>query len=295
MPIRSLYDARVRDGTIERDAAQERVVERLDALCDAVDGYSPARKTSALGWLFGAKASAGAPKGLYLWGGVGRGKSMLMDMFFERADVGKKRRVHFHAFMAEVHADIFRWRQAAKRGEVKGEDPIEPVADAIARTCALLCFDEFTVTDIADAMILGRLFKVLLASGVVIVATSNVAPSDLYRDGLNRQLFLPSIELITTHMDVLELSSRADFRTNLTVYTRPSSFFRARMASPPCHGAGSALTNSKWFASTAGTFLRFGGCGSGEEVGQLHASTREKPPGKGAKHLDWTTCLREGF
>ena len=217
MPIRNLYEARARDGQIERDAAQERVVGLLDALCEKVDGYSPARKTSALGWLFGAKANAsgpgsGAPKGLYIWGGVGRGKSMLMDMFFERAEVGKKRRVHFHAFMGEVHSDIFQYRQKLKRGEVKGEDPIEPVAEAIARTCALLCFDEFTITDIADAMILGRLFKVLFAQGVVIVATSNVEPTDLYRNGLNRQLFLPSIDLLLQHMDVVELDSRADFR-----------------------------------------------------------------------------------
>ena len=217
MPIRNLYDVRVRDGSIERDAAQEAVVGRLDALCENVDGYSPARKTSALGWLFGNKPAggartSGAPMGLYIWGGVGRGKSMLMDMFFERADVGKKRRVHFHAFMAEVHADIFRWRQALKRGEVKGEDPIEPVAEAIARTCALLCFDEFTITDIADAMILGRLFKVLFAHGLVVVATSNVEPTDLYRDGLNRQLFLPTIDLLLAHMDVVELASRADYR-----------------------------------------------------------------------------------
>ena len=217
MPIRNLYEARARDGQIERDAAQERVVGLLDALCEKVDGYSPARKTSALGWLFGAKANAsgpgsGVPKGLYIWGGVGRGKSMLMDMFFERAEVGKKRRVHFHAFMGEVHSDIFQYRQKLKRGEVKGEDPIEPVAEVIARTCALLCFDEFTITDIADAMILGRLFKVLFAQGVVIVATSNVEPTDLYRDGLNRQLFLPSIDLLLQHMDVVELASRADFR-----------------------------------------------------------------------------------
>ena len=217
MPIRSLYEAKVRDGHIERDAAQEKVVGLLDALCDRIDGYSPARKSSALGWLFGGKtngsnATSGAPKGLYIWGGVGRGKSMLMDMFFERADVGKKRRVHFHAFMAEVHSDIFKYRQALKRGEVKGEDPIEPVAEAIARTCALLCFDEFTITDIADAMILGRLFKVLFAHGVVVVATSNVEPTELYRDGLNRLLFLPSIDLLLAHMDVVELASRADYR-----------------------------------------------------------------------------------
>jgi cell division protein ZapE len=212
MSIRHLYDAKVRDGHIERDPAQAKVVGLLDVLSEALDGYAPARKTAALGWLFGAKRANATPKGLYIWGGVGRGKSMLMDMFFDNAEVGKKRRVHFHAFIAEVHADIFKYRQALKKGLVKGEDPIEPVAEGIARQAALLCFDEFTITDIADAMILGRLFKVLFEHGVVIVATSNVEPSNLYREGLNRDLFLPSIELIETNMDVVELASRADFR-----------------------------------------------------------------------------------
>jgi len=212
MPIRSLYEAKARDGQITRDPAQEAVVDRLERLCRDVAGYSPVRKSSALGWLFGAKQGRDAPRGLYIWGGVGRGKSMLMDMFFERVEVAKKRRVHFHAFMADVHADIFKYRQALKRGEVKGEDPIEPVALGIADSCSLLCFDEFTVTDIADAMILGRLFKVLFTQGVVVVATSNVEPTDLYRDGLNRQLFLPSIDLLLAHMDVLHLESRSDYR-----------------------------------------------------------------------------------
>jgi cell division protein ZapE len=212
MPIRNIYDAKVRDGHIERDGAQEAVVDRLDRLCLALESYSPARKTAALGWLFGAKTTNQSPRGLYIWGGVGRGKSMLMDMFFERAELSKKRRVHFHAFMAEVHAAIFKYRQALKRGEVKGEDPIAPVAEDIARDATLLCFDEFTVTDIADAMILGRLFKVLFARGVVVVATSNVEPKDLYREGLNRELFLPSIELIEAQMDIVRLEARTDFR-----------------------------------------------------------------------------------
>ena len=212
MSIRSHYDFEVRAGHIDRDPAQEAVVLRLDALNKALDGYQPARKSAALGWIFGGKAENSIPKGLYIWGGVGRGKSMLMDMFFDRATVAKKRRVHFHAFMAEVHREIFAWRQALRKGAVKGEDPIEPVADKIAKGAWLLCFDEFTITDIADAMILGRLFKAFFARGVVIVATSNVEPSQLYKEGLNRALFLPSIALLEERMEVLQLESRTDFR-----------------------------------------------------------------------------------
>jgi cell division protein ZapE len=212
MPIRTFYDTKVRAGQIEHDPAQAKIIDALDALCEELETYTPARKTAALGWLFGSKRTAEAPRGLYIWGGVGRGKSMLMDMFFERVEISKKRRVHFHAFMAEVHAAIFKYRQALKRGEVKGEDPIGPVAEGIARDATLLCFDEFTVTDIADAMILGRLFKELFARGIVIVATSNVEPKALYRDGLNRDLFLPSIELIESQMEVARLEARADYR-----------------------------------------------------------------------------------
>ena len=212
LSIRTQYEAEIKAGHIDRDAAQEAVVKRLEALNEALEGYQPGRKSAALGWLFGGKAENATPRGLYIWGGVGRGKSMLMDMFFARAAVAKKRRVHFHAFMAEVHGEIFAWRQALKKGTVKGEDPIEPVADKIARSALLLCFDEFTITDIADAMILGRLFKAFFSRGVVIVATSNVEPVLLYRDGLNRALFLPTIALIEDKMDVLMLDSRTDFR-----------------------------------------------------------------------------------
>ena len=212
MPIRKHYDARVREGRFDRDAAQEKVIAHLDALCDELEVYTPARKSAALGWLFGATKENGTPRGLYIWGGVGRGKSMLMDMFFDHAEVAKKRRVHFHAFMADVHAQVFKYRQALKRGEVKGDDPIGPVAEGIAKTATLLCFDEFTVTDIADAMILGRLFKALFAQGVVVVATSNIAPRNLYKDGLNRDSFAPSIGLIEQHMEVVELNADTDYR-----------------------------------------------------------------------------------
>jgi cell division protein ZapE len=212
MSIRNQYEAEVRAGHITRDPAQEAVVQRLDSLSRELAGYQPARKSAALGWLFGGKSEVTTPKGLYIWGGVGRGKSMLMDMFFARTEIMRKRRVHFHAFMAEVHGEIFAWRQALKKGLVKGEDPIEPVADKIAKGAWLICFDEFTITDIADAMILGRLFKAFFARGVVIVATSNVEPSQLYKEGLNRMLFLPSIALIEERMDVLKLDARTDFR-----------------------------------------------------------------------------------
>lgn len=237
MPIRNVYDSRVRRGLIEADPGQDMAVTHLDALCDELDGYTPARKSAALGWLFGGKAASQTPRGLYIWGGVGRGKSMLMDMFFDRVDLGRKRRVHFHAFMAEVHAAIFAHRKAVKAGSVKGDDPIEPTADKIARDATLLCFDEFTITDIADAMILGRLFKGLFDRGVVIVATSNIAPQDLYKDGLNRNLFLPSIELIETHMDVLHLEAGTDYRMQKLIGSK--SFFV-----PADEAAREALTST---------------------------------------------------
>src|SRR5437667_8195223 len=137
---------------------------------------------------------------------------MLMDLFFAASPVVRKRRVHFHEFMTEVHERIYALRQRAKLGEISGEDPISLAAAAIAQETWLLCFDEFHVTDIADAMILGRLFKHLFELGVVVVATSNVAPTELYEDGLNRALFLPFIALIEQHMEVVRLNARTDFR-----------------------------------------------------------------------------------
>ncbi len=207
------YAARVAAGKIERDAAQEVVVARLAELEGRLSEHRLARKASSLGWLFGARGRSAAPvKGLYLHGEVGRGKTMLMDLFFEASPVVRKRRVHFHEFMAEVHERVFVLRQKAKIGAIGGEDPIMLAADAIAQETWLLCFDEFHVTDIADAMILGRLFKRLFELGIVVVATSNVPPNELYKDGLNRALFLPFIALIEEHMEVLRLSARADFR-----------------------------------------------------------------------------------
>jgi cell division protein ZapE len=163
--------------------------------------------------LFGKREQAGAPlKGLYVYGEVGRGKTMLMDLFFETSAVVRKRRVHFHEFMDDVHERVHVFRQEIKNGEASEHDPIQRAAAAIAEESWLLCFDEFHITDIADAMIIGRLFTRLFELGVVMVATSNLAPGDLYSDGLNRALFLPFIALLERQCKVVRLEARVDFR-----------------------------------------------------------------------------------
>ena len=205
------YRALLAEGRIEMDPAQAELVERLDALAARLAGYRPGRRASPFGRLIGARPEE-PPRGLYIHGEVGRGKTLLMDLFFEGVSLVPKRRVHFHAFMADVHARVHRWRQMRKRGEGFGDDTIRPVAAALAEEAWLLCFDEFSVRDIADAMILGRLFTALFAAGVVVVATSNVAPDDLYKDGLNRALFLPFLALMRDRLDVFDLRSRTDYR-----------------------------------------------------------------------------------
>jgi cell division protein ZapE len=207
------YAALVATGEIERDGAQEALLERLSLLDRRLAQHRLARKSSSLGWLFGARERREEPiRGLYIFGEVGRGKTMLMDLFFAASPVVRKRRAHFHEFMADTHERIATFRRQQKNGFGADQDPVRLTAAAIADESWLLCFDEFNVTDIADAMILGRLFRRLLELGVVVVATSNVAPGELYRDGLNRALFLPFIGLIERHMEVVELSARADFR-----------------------------------------------------------------------------------
>lgn len=210
--VASRYASMVAEGRLDADPAQRAIVEKLDQLAERLEAHRLARKGSALGWLFGKKEPAAPIKGLYLWGSVGRGKTMLVDLFHDSLHVQRKRRAHFHAFMADVHQRIHAWRQRAKAGEVKGDDPIQPVAEALANEAWVLCFDEFAVTDIADAMILGRLFQALFARGVVILATSNVEPSRLYHNGLNRALFLPFIGLIEQQMQVVRLDARHDYR-----------------------------------------------------------------------------------
>jgi cell division protein ZapE len=207
----SHYQSLVASGAIEPDAAQAQAAEAFAALDQRLANYRPARRQRLLGRLFADKNGA-PPRGLYVHGEVGRGKTMLMDMFFEQSQVEHKRRAHFHEFMAEVHERIYGFRQQIAHGEIADGDVIALTATAIFDQAWLLCFDEFHVTDIADAMILRRLFAKLFELGTVVVATSNVAPDDLYKGGLNRALFLPFIAEIADHMDVLRLDARTDFR-----------------------------------------------------------------------------------
>src|SRR6202790_3959233 len=205
------YQALISSGAIESDAAQAEVAEAFADLDQRLASYKPTRKQGLLGRLFADK-NGPPPRGLYIHGEVGRGKTMLMDLFFQQSPVVHKRRAHFHEFMAEVHERIYGFRQNIARGEIADGDVIALTAASIFDHAWLLCFDEFHVTDIADAMILGRLFAKLFELGTVVVATSNVAPDDLYKGGLNRALFLPFIAQISDHIDVLRLDARTDFR-----------------------------------------------------------------------------------
>jgi cell division protein ZapE len=205
------YQSLISSGSIEPDPAQAEVAEAFAALERRLANYKPSRKNGLLGRLFADK-NGGPPRGLYVHGDVGRGKTMLMDLFFGASPVGHKRRAHFHEFMAEVHERIYAYRQEIARGQLVNGDVIALTANAIFEEAWLLCFDEFHVTDIADAMILGRLFAKLFELGTVVVATSNVAPEDLYKGGLNRALFLPFIAQISDHMNVMRLDARTDFR-----------------------------------------------------------------------------------
>jgi len=206
----SAYRARLATGEIAPDPMQELAVEKLEILHRRLVDYRPGRNGGLLS-LLGLAKKQPVPEGLYLYGGVGRGKSMLMDLFFDGAPVEHKRRVHFHAFMLEVHKRIHKWR--AKTVEDRAaKDPIPPLAERLSAEAWLLCFDEFEVRDVADAMILGRLFSRLFELGVVVVATSNRAPDELYAGGLNRQLFLPFIALMKQKLDVLHLEGAHDYR-----------------------------------------------------------------------------------
>ncbi|MBU1375691.1 MAG: AFG1 family ATPase [Alphaproteobacteria bacterium] len=210
--LQAAYDARVREGSIRADPAQAAALRPLVRLEADLAAHRP---KGGLKKLFHKPEGQ---RGVYLIGPVGRGKSMLMDLFFETSTEPSRRRTHFHVFMGEIHRLIDTWRKsdaAARKatfGQHKGDDPIVPVADVVAAQSRLLCFDEFQVTDIADAMILGRLFAALFERGVTLVATSNRLPDELYKNGINRQLFTPFIDLLKSKVEVVTIAGPHDYR-----------------------------------------------------------------------------------
>lgn len=240
--VRAKYEAKVASGALSVDPAQAEAANILDELAARL--ANPPKT--------GLFSKTQPIRGVYLWGGVGRGKSMLMDLFFGEAVTRPKRRVHFHEFMAQVHERLGIWRKMTDaekkrspwRVKAAGDDPIPPVAKQIAAEAKLLCFDEFQVTQIADAMILGRLFDQLFQRNVTVVATSNRHPDELYKDGINRQLFLPFIKELKERCAVLELVSARDYRLDRLV--------EAPVWYAPLNTASAAALDKAWDRLTLG-------------------------------------------
>lgn len=233
--IRAAYDAKLAAGNLQPDAAQLPAVAALDDLLLRLTPAPGGLKRRIL-----RRQRPATVQGLYLYGPVGRGKSMLMDLLFAQAPIAEKRRVHFHAFMQEIHAALFAWRQHADHGA----DPLPQIARAVVQRTRLLCFDEFYVQDIADAMILARLFEALFAAGLVLVATSNCAPDALYAGGLQRANFLPFIALLKQHVAVVEVAGATDHRLAF-LRGRPVYFTPLNAASAAAaEQLFAALTNS---------------------------------------------------
>ena len=261
-PVRRRYEAMAQSGELAPDPDQQALADALDRLVAALGQRALTSKKSSLGWLFARHTASEPPRGLYIWGGVGRGKTLLMDLFFAAAPGTRKRRVHFHEFMGEAHDRMKALRSKLKGGEVRGDDPIASVASGIAADADLLCFDEFAVNDIADAMILGRLFEQLFARGTTIVATSNTAPEDLYKDGLNRALFLPFIALLQERMTIFHLGGTRDYRLE-------GSGSGPRYVTPLGPAADAAL---------AAQFRRLSGAEHGSRVELAHKGRRVAVP-----------------
>ncbi len=264
------YRALRRDGVLRPDQGQQLAVEKLQSLHHALVHYRPA--TGKAGWkerLGLGRRKADPPQGLYLYGGVGTGKSMLMDLFFEEAPLEARRRVHFHAFMLEVHERLHDWRKKTRGSKA---DPLPELAGDLAEQAWLLCFDEFHVVNVADAMILGRLFEQLFALGVVVVATSNWPPENLYEGGLQRENFLPFIDLLKERLDVMQLDSGRDYRRqrlqDITVYHAPlgpraakaldEAFARLTEGAEACEGSLSVKGRELPISATARGVVRFG-------------------------------------
>lgn len=252
--LRTLYDQRVAAGDLRPDPAQIVALAPLDRIREALENAPPPPKMR----LFRKPPAPPPVRGLYLWGGVGRGKSMLMDFFFENLAIEGKRRVHFHAFMQEVHAGLH-----AARADGAG-DALRPVATRMADGLRLLCLDEMQITDITDAMIVGRLFELLFAAGVGVITTSNRVPDDLYKDGLQRDRFLPFIAVIKDRLEVMHLASPTDYRQNRL--TGADVYF-----TPADRLAREAMT-AIWhdFAQGAGTSLVLGVQGREVEIPLFH-------------------------
>jgi len=232
--LTQIYDARAAAGTLRPDAGQRAILPVLEDLRQWLE--TPPPRAGGLRGLF--RKPPPPPRGLYLWGEVGRGKSMLMDLFVAQTDCPAKRRVHFHAFMQEVHAGM---HAARARGV---DDALAPVAQELARGLRLLAFDEMQITDITDAMVVGRLFQMLMEAGVVIVATSNRPPGDLYKDGLNRALFLPFIDLLNARLQVVRIESETDYRQHRLA--------GAQVWFAPCDAAARAGLAALWDDLTGG-------------------------------------------
>ena len=235
--VSDLYEARVRAGDLTPDPAQRALLPALDRVLADLTATPPAPDKGWRTW-FSSAPDPVPMRGLYLWGGVGRGKSMLMDLMVEAAPIAQKRRVHFHAFMQEVQAGL---NEARKAGQ---QDAVRPVAEKIAAATRLFCFDEMQITDIADAMIVGRLFQILFEKGVMIVTTSNREPEELYKHGLNRQLFLPFIALLREKMEVVEIDSIRDHRQDRLT--------GAQVWFAPIDGESRAAMDAVWAGLTRG-------------------------------------------